>query len=322
MRRMAAIASGIMLLCAASSALPAQDDPCTTRTVLVTVIDRQGNSVTGLTAANFRGKFRGKPVEILSAVPHPRPPRIVLVVDASGSMAGTSGNWAVTTDLAADIFRNAPAYTHFALITFAGAIHERVGFTSETSVLARKLAALPKAPRGGRTSLYDALTLALVELSPPARGDTIYAITDGGDNSSEKRPAQLKTSFANAGVRFFAFMPLADFDRTVRTPKEAEGPSTMLSLAKASGGNVFMYSYSSARFTAFEEERTLMRTAARRFAREIWQCQQLEIRIPRHVDKPRDWKLEVVDNSGKRNRKLIVLYPRKLLPCSTMQEEQ
>jgi acyl-CoA synthetase (NDP forming) len=78
--------SGIVLLLWVVSNRPAQEPPCSQRTVLATVIDKPGNPVRGLSAANFRGEFRGHTVQIISATLDTRPRRIVLLVDASGSM--------------------------------------------------------------------------------------------------------------------------------------------------------------------------------------------------------------------------------------------
>jgi len=54
----------------------------------------------------------------------------------------------------------------------------------------------------------------------------------------------------------------------------------------------------------------------RQLSQQMSEYYRLEIRLPLVVDKPRDWKLEVVDASGKVRRDVEVLYPRRLMPCS------
>jgi hypothetical protein len=56
------------------------------RTIAVSALDKDGKTVTGLTAADFRGDFRGQPVKILSAELDTNPRRIALVVDMSASL--------------------------------------------------------------------------------------------------------------------------------------------------------------------------------------------------------------------------------------------
>jgi len=321
MRGIAAFASSVVLLDLVISPLAAEDARCTTRTILATVIDRQRNVVGGLTPAHFRGKFRGKPVQILSVTPDKRHRRIVIVVDASRSMGGERGMWTLVTDLAADTFRLAPPNCSFALLVFSDTIKEWVGFNQSTTILAKKLATLQMEPNRavGKTALYDALTAALVELSPPHQGDTMYVITDGGDNASKTGRSELETALVTSGVRLFAFMPLTHFDLLrSRALQEATGPSAMLDLAQVTGGNVFSHTSPTTWFIPSEKERRQqMRFALGRLYNQMGRQDRLEIRLAAPVDKPRGWKLEIVDENGKPNRELEVLYPRKLMPCSS-----
>lgn len=42
---------------------------------------------------------------------------------------------------------------------------------------------------------------------------------------------------------------------------------------------------------------------------------RLEIELPQEVDKPREWRLELVPREGFKVKDLRVVYQRKLLPC-------
>jgi len=84
----------------ASTGLLAQDAACPSCTVMATVIDRQGSTPRGLTAANVRGKFRGHPVQILSASLDTSAHRIVLLLDVSSSMIFHKGKWALAKAVA------------------------------------------------------------------------------------------------------------------------------------------------------------------------------------------------------------------------------
>src|SRR5512139_2493676 len=101
MARTAQVAVFILLLCTFVPSLESQETTRTERTILATVIDEQGSIVKGLTAGNFRGKFRGKPVQINSVKFDSGPRRVVILLDASGSMV-TSPKWALARALAQD----------------------------------------------------------------------------------------------------------------------------------------------------------------------------------------------------------------------------
>jgi hypothetical protein len=319
MRGVAAFASGVILLGSVSRPVPAQDAPCTTRTILATVIDQQGNVVRGLTAANFRGKFRGQPVRILSLAPDNHPQRIVIVLDLSGSMWGEHGEWEIVPELIADAFRIMAAECSFALVVFSGAILESTGFGQTTTTLEKKLAALSREPekfrKNRKTALYDALMAALVKLSPSVQGDAIFVITDGADNSSKTKPSEMENAFLKAGVRVFAFMPLARIDHRMRTPEEILGPELIQNLVRVKGGNLVSYVSATQYFEPSAEARMQIRTAVSPLYEQMGQYDRLEIRLPAPLEKPRSWKLEVVDENGKPNRNLRALYPKQLMPC-------
>lgn len=72
----------ILFLLSISTTAQAQER----RVIPVSVVGKDGKIVEGLTAANFRGKFRGKEVTIISANLPPKPLRIAILLDTSKSM--------------------------------------------------------------------------------------------------------------------------------------------------------------------------------------------------------------------------------------------
>ena len=76
----------IVLVVTLSGSIQAQQDPCLNRTVAVNVLSEDVHVVEGLSAQNFRGKVHGHRVEIVSVNRDSGPRRIVIVLDASGSM--------------------------------------------------------------------------------------------------------------------------------------------------------------------------------------------------------------------------------------------
>jgi hypothetical protein len=59
-----------------------------------------------------------------------------------------------------------------------------------------------------------------------------------------------------------------------------------------------------------------IRLAAQRYHNEIFSFETLTVRLPEPLVKPREWKLEVVDASGRRTKHLQVFYPQRLAPCA------
>jgi hypothetical protein len=98
--------------------LVAQEVPCTRRTVLVTAVDRGGNPLGNLAPDRLRGSFRQQPVQIVAADLDTRPHRIVILLDASGSMRGETGRWQLARTTAEVLARAAPPSGSASLIVF------------------------------------------------------------------------------------------------------------------------------------------------------------------------------------------------------------
>src|SRR2546421_5259415 len=65
--------------------------PCERRSMPVALRDNQNLPFQDISAAELEAKARGKPVKILSFAPDPRPHRLVLLQETSGSMGSTAG---------------------------------------------------------------------------------------------------------------------------------------------------------------------------------------------------------------------------------------
>jgi hypothetical protein len=83
------IALGALALLFATAPAWAQAPAPERRTLAVSVLDKDGKAVHGLTAENFRGECRGQPVRILSAAEDSSPA-------ASPSSLIAAGAWGLT----------------------------------------------------------------------------------------------------------------------------------------------------------------------------------------------------------------------------------
>jgi hypothetical protein len=318
------VASSMVL--AAALSLRAQGDPCLNRAVAVNVTTKQGQPVKGLTAVNFRGKFRGRPVDLVSAAYDTGPRRIVIVLDASGSMFD---KWPIEISVAEDLLRSLPEPNSFALLIFAKRVEEKVDFRQGRMAVAGALKKLDardwsihKGPYG-RTALLNTLVAALDLLQPARLGDAIYVITDGDDNASTARLSEVKVLFLAAGVRLFSLITLDEFEGRGRSAEERLGFSGLAELIQAAGGDYLAFrpglppdilSMAPRLLHITDRDRETMSTASNGFAREISEFYALQIKLRELSDKARDWQLEAGD-FGEKNLHLKVMYPHKLAPC-------
>jgi VWA domain-containing protein len=300
---------GALILCL-TSCLSAQEAPCTTRTLLVNVLDEKGKPAE-VSTDSFRAKYRGHSVDILSATSIATSPRIVLLLDASGSIS-SGRQWKADQLLAADLIRASHSSSSFALVVFGSQIQIRVGFAEGLAAVTRKFDELPSEPRGP-TAIYDAIFAALDELRPPREGDTIYVITDGEDNKSSHTPSQVEPRLLNAGVRVFAFLLVGSVPFRVRVPAES-GPRNLADLAQQTGGTTSSFEYVDYPPHQLSDRDLATIVASARLLYPLMQhAYRLKIAMPPGIEKPRDWTLEVME--GKKKSHLQVLYPR-LAPCA------
>jgi hypothetical protein len=306
-----------------------EENPCVDRTVAVNVLTRGGLVGEGLNAANFRGKYRGKTVEIASATRHEGASRILILLDTSGSMVREGTKWQAGIAMVRNLTREAPAGTSFALLTFAARVEERVEFGLPPWALhevIEKLAARDWEHYKGpprRTALFDSIVAALDLLRPPRPGDAIFLVTDGGENASHSREDQVIRALLESGARLFVFLTLTSRERR-GSFAEVEAPEKVLHLAQATGGACVPYPFSEWDGPAIlNEVEAEMRandpkaipTMAGVLIREMSEFYSLQIKLPQPVDKVRNWKLEAVSPGSKKNPYVGAIYPHMLAPC-------
>ena len=323
-RSLTRFSSSLVLLALAfagvSIRLPAQENPCLTRTVPVTVTTNDYRVISGLTPANFRGRYRGKPVEIVSVKYDTGPRRIVILLDASGSMRD---EWNAEIAAAQNLVWQAPAKDSFAVLTFSeGKSYTRIGFGLDSKGLANGLGRLAGVGQPlGKTALLDALLEAVNMLRPMRMGDALFLISDAGDNASRSDPSQSKSVLLSSGVRLFALIMGKDLPYRERTPEEVAGPGGLRDLIKAVGGDGLAFESPEPfpRVPPYDhvvtvQDRKNMASAAVALGREISEFYVVEVKLPEAVDKERDWQLEVVGDIPEKHH-LRVVYPHRLAPC-------
>jgi len=208
--------------------------------LLVNVLDRQGNAVRDLAKNNFRVKIDKQPVEVLDATYSVASRKIVVLLDMSSSMIGTSeknNKWRVAREAVEDLFTQAPADVPIAMLTFSDEIHDQFDFQKGRSTILKWFDDGPtqRSDVKGRTALHDAIIAGVNMLQPFHPGDAIYAITDGGDNASHASLKETETALHESGTRLFVFF----FSGPFAIDEEEEGARSLIELVDDSGGFVF-----------------------------------------------------------------------------------
>jgi uncharacterized protein with von Willebrand factor type A (vWA) domain len=204
-----AAAAGMLFLAAP---LRAQNAPCLRRSVVANVVDEKGNPVPGLTAADFAGRFHGKPVKILSATFDQQPRRIVILLDTSDSMRSfylfTSDLFSATIN---ELRSVAPTGSALAVATFSDKFQERLGFSSNWEEIEKQLAAIrtelrPAGPWKGRKVMRDSLLGGVALFGSPRQGDTIVLFSDGRDVDSQTDYHHVQRALWSSGVRLLSLL--------------------------------------------------------------------------------------------------------------------
>jgi uncharacterized protein with von Willebrand factor type A (vWA) domain len=136
-----------------------EDSGCTERTVIVSASDSNGKAIPlSLQSADIQGKINGKPMQILGVTKPANSERVVIVLDASGSMAGT---WQRVLEFAVEIVQKSPSSTEFALVIFADNELRTVEFGKTGPEFITEIMSFKIVQPAGRTRLRDAIWKAV-----------------------------------------------------------------------------------------------------------------------------------------------------------------
>ncbi len=191
---------GALIILAAAATRAQQDDVITTDTSLVQlnvgVVDKQGRSITSLSANDFSVFEDGVRRPILHFEPTEAPFSLVMLLDMSGS----------TINFRQQIYMSAVRFLdalspedRVAVVAFNGkGVKSLQGFTSDRSRVAY---AISIATGAGQTMLYDGLKFSLKELSHEGkRRKAIVVLTDGLDTEVRNADRSVVSQAAESQV--------------------------------------------------------------------------------------------------------------------------
>jgi len=200
-------------------------------TLSVTVVDRQGAFVGGLTREQFKVYDNGRLQPIDFFTNEDIPATVGLVIDCSSSMRGRraqvtaagTGFAAVSHPLDEFFIMN------FNEVVWPG-LAPRVPFTRSVDELREALAG---APALGMTALYDAVHRSLEHLELATRDRRVLVIvSDGGDNASSHTFDDVVAYARQTRTVIYAVMLYDEDDREAK-------PHVLKALARETGGGAF-----------------------------------------------------------------------------------
>jgi Mg-chelatase subunit ChlD len=317
----------IFTLC--TTAIAAQDSSCLRRKLPIALRDEQNFPIQNVSVADLQARVHGEPVKILSLAPDPRPHRLVLILDASGSMGSTQGEpplFALEYALARHFFEANRQRSQIALLIFNNDVTESVDFARGNSAVDDKLQHIfgdhnyVKTNVKGRTALRDAILAGLNLLEHPSSADSLYAITDGGDNASKHSAADLKQRLAVTSVRLFAVLLRKDVGYRNLTPEEMLGPEELSEITGNSGGEILTAAAWHGKqmvLSADSEAKLKAQETLARLYQTILGDQLLEIELPFLVTKDARWELKLSERHRREWKGAHITYPITLDKCGS-----
>jgi von Willebrand factor type A domain len=297
-----------------------QTDSCLDRTVTVSVADKDGLHVTGLKPSDFKAHMWGGNLRVASATQDTKPRRMVLLLDTSDSVTAPTGEWKNVLAVAKEIVTLMPSHVSIAITTFSSRSHVVSDFSDDRATKLSKLAALEgidwvHQEDSKNTALLDAIASALALLRPAQSGDTIFLLTDGGDNASMEKTPALARELLESDVRVFGLIgfppPLIS---AVAPPPQPAEVRLIPDAIPITGGQHAAFRWVVKGPLADGLMKNVLASAAR-FVLAISYSYRLELVLDRRIDSYKRWQLDVKQGSAKRTPHYIA-FPQRLAPCN------
>lgn len=304
--------------------LAAQEDSCLHRTLPFNILDSRMRLIRISDTSYFQGRLGRASVKILSVNPDARPRRIVIMLDTSGSMLGDppGRKWQLAQFVAAHIAKAKLPNTSLALLLFSDQINQQVDFFQGDSAVERRLLEIdadtnfPKKQVRGKTALRDAVLSALRLLGDLGYANSIYIITDGGDNESRNRFQQVRNDLVSSGVRLY--VTLLTSNRPM--PDEQTGLIEVAELAKATGGLVLGpvggQPFGKVSYGLTKDELRGIAIRLDELYLAMTTNDTIEIELPQIVKKWSKWSLEISSEKKSAHKDWLVAYPQEVAPCA------
>ena len=159
------------------------------------------------------------------------PISIGLLFDTSGSMHNKMHK---AVEAAAAFFKTANAEDEFFLVEFGDRPKLVIPFTTDAQLVYQRISRLKPF---GRTSLLDAIHMALAQMKRARNSRKAMIIfSDGGDNSSRQTAGQIKNALVESDIQLYA-MGIFGLPGSLNSSEERDGPKLLDELASRTGGH-------------------------------------------------------------------------------------
>lgn len=193
-----------------------------------------GSTVADLNKDKFRLFENGVEQRISHFFREDGPISIGVLFDVSGSMRNKTGK---SSEAVRQFFRVANPEDEFFLVEFNDKPKLTVAFTNDPGDVQRRIS---HAGTFGRTSLLDAISLALTQMRQARHTrKALLIVSDGGNNRSRHSEGEIRGALLEADIQLYA---LGIFEQAAAPPatrEEREGPELLSNLAEETGGKLF-----------------------------------------------------------------------------------
>ncbi|HEY6393502.1 MAG TPA: VWA domain-containing protein [Bryobacteraceae bacterium] len=201
----------------------------------VHVTTAAGTSVTNLAPEHFHLFEDNAEQKITHFAKDDAPISIGLLFDSSGSMHNKIRK---SSEAAATFFKTTNADDEFFLVEFSEHPKLTVSFTRDSDEIYRRIAHIRPF---GRTSLLDAIRLALVQMKGAHNlRKALVILSDGGDNRSRYTTSEVKNAMRESDVQIYAMGIFDPEEIRRKTSEEEKGPKLLDDLAEQTGGRLYV----------------------------------------------------------------------------------
>lgn len=308
-------ALGLLFLLAA---VAVAQDTCTHQVIPISIVQKNELLMPDLTPADFHAEVGNSAIQIRSVSNFVQPHRVLLLLDASGSMGD---KWGAALVLADQLAEAKLSDIRFGLYVFGEKAGEQVGFGVDNRAVAamlREIATDKVGHVGGMTPLRDAIISSLSTFPMLGPGDVIFAITDGDDNYDKSSYDDLLTALLQKRVRLFLCLLFAN--RSYAPAPEAP-TQPIADIATASGGLILrdfndvvladMAHRHNKRFNAAIDSMLVA------ILRQVVASRTIEFDLPAPISKSEKWKLSFA-NRAPWSEGAKILYPQRLESCTPL----
>jgi|HubBroStandDraft_4_1064222.scaffolds.fasta_scaffold03052_3 hypothetical protein len=279
-------------------------DNCLRRSIPLTVMRRSQQPPEE--PKSLQVLVNGNQVSVVSSTPYTGPLRVLLLIDTSASMKPLRGTteWGLALPTAAFAMDAVPLTAAVAVGKFAERL-QLSQWQDRDSARDQVLSLKYQSPKG-TTALYSAVNEASSVFRGVQFADTIFLVTDGGENHNNISLRHTVENLVARGIRVFVFLvvPLEPY----KTPEEQNGPLEMEDLANLTGGALVKFPWSKERLSSGEAA-----AAVKQIREQVASPYRVDFQLTSPLNKEAKLKLEAPIDP----KLYTFAYPRRMEPCTT-----